>query len=195
MMNNSHRVRVSLLTVLAAGMLTWAVGSTAAAESYNVDAVHTSVYFKIMHLDIAPMYGRFNEIEGKYTLGDSPSFRFTVPATSVDTNNQARDNHLRSADFFNVAEFPTITFESTAAEPLEEAEGYRLTGNLTLHSETRQITVDLVKTGEGSGMQGEHRTGFHTTFTINRADFGMNELLNAVGDEVTLMISIEGIRE
>ncbi|MEX1015404.1 MAG: YceI family protein [Phycisphaeraceae bacterium] len=185
----------SLLAVLLAGLTTFATPDAASAESYNVDPVHTSVYFNIMHMDIAPVYGRFNDVSGSYDLGDAPAFNFTVQATSVDTGNEQRDNHLRSDDFFNAAEFPAIRFQSTAVEPLDEGEGYKVTGDMTLHGETREIVIDLVKTGEGSGNGGEHRTGFHTTFTLNRSDYGMDQLLNAVGDEVTLMIGIEGVRQ
>ncbi|MFA9480466.1 YceI family protein [Phycisphaerales bacterium AB-hyl4] len=186
-----------VLAVALVGMATlaWTDDAAAETETYEVDPVHTSIYFHVMHLDVAPVYGRFNEVSGEYELGDEPTFSFTVNTTSIDTNNAQRDEHLRSSDFFNATEFPTISFQSTSAEPLEDEDGYKVTGDMTLHGETHEITVDLVKTGEGEGMHGEHRTGFHTQFTLNRSDYGMDEMLDLVGDEVTMLIAIEGIRE
>lgn len=169
------------------------MAAPAVAEEYKVDPAHTSVYFKIRHLGISDVYGRFNKPEGTYTTGESPSFNLSLQADSIDTGVERRDAHLRSADFFNVEKFPTITLKST--EVTETEEGYELTGDLTLHGVTKPVTFPLVKIGETTDQQGNHRTGFATQFKIKRSDYGMTNMLGPVGDEVTLMISFEGIRQ
>jgi polyisoprenoid-binding protein YceI len=175
------------LTVLAGG------AAQAQSTQWQLDGSHTSIYFKIGHADVSYVYGRFNDVDGRFTLGSNPSFEFTVQANSVDTNNQKRDDHLRSPDFFNVKQFPTITFSSTSVEDTEQ--GYAVTGDLTLHGTTREITVNLKDMGQTEMPPGTVRHGFATQFTLNRSDYGMDNMLNAVGDEVTLMISFEGVKQ
>ena len=183
----------SLFALLLTATVLFGAASPALAQNYELDPGHTSVYFKIKHLDVSYVFGRFNDVEGQYTLGDDPSFQFTVQTESVDTGNQKRDDHLRSPDFFNAKQFRTITFQSTSVS--ETDDGYEVTGDLTLHGQTNEITVPLEKVGEGEDPWGGYRTGFATEFTIKRSDYGMDQMLEMVGDEVTLMISFEGKRQ
>ncbi len=179
------------LAVLTAVVLTG--GASVSADKWEVDPAHSAVVFSISHLDTSNQHGRFNEIAGSVTTGESPSVAFTVQAASVDTNNAKRDDHLRGPDFFNAKQFPTITFTSTAATANDA--GYELTGDMTLHGVTNPITVQMDKTGEGDDPWGNHRIGYETTFTISRSDFGMSNMLEMVGDEVALTVSFEGIRQ
>ncbi len=166
--------------------------------TYAVDPVHTSVVFRIMHLGVAPVYGRFNEISGTIHWDpDNPensSFEFEVPAASVDTNNEQRDAHLRSADFFTVQEFPTIAFESTEVRHLS-GNDYELEGELTLMGITETITVPFEKTGEGENQRGQHLIGGESIFTIDRMDYGIDFMPDGLGHEVRMIIAIEAIRQ
>lgn len=161
----------------------------AAAEDWTLDASHTSIVFKVSHLGASETYGLFKEAAGSFTTGDSPTFDITVNADSIDTGNAKRDQHLKSPDFFNVRQFPTIAFKSTASEKTDD--GYNVTGDLTLHGVTKSITVGMTQ-GAVTSMQGKNVTGFSTTFEIQRTDFGMDYSVGPIGDTVTLMVSFEG---
>ena len=188
--------RKPLFHAIGLAMLGLVLGQAELARAqqttWALDQSHTSVYFKITHADVSYVYGRFNQVDGRFTLGSEPSFQFTVAADSVDTGNKKRDNHLRSPDFFNVKRFPQISFQSTSVKSTDE--GYAVTGELSLHGTTREITVELTDMGE-TEMQGKVRHGFATEFTLKRSDYGMDNMVGPVGDEVTLMISFEGIKQ
>lgn len=176
--------------VLAAGV------TYAAAETYAVDPVHSTVLFKIKHLGISYTYGRFNDVSGSFLLDEDPAksmIAVSVKAASVDTHNAKRDAHLKGPDFFSVKEFPTITFKSTAIK--KEGNAYTITGDLTLHGVTKSITVEATHVGSGKDPWGGYRTGFDMTFSIKRSDYGMKNLLEAAGDDVQLTVGVEGIRK
>jgi polyisoprenoid-binding protein YceI len=190
-----NRILLSLTsTIVLAGL-----GATSrGADLYKVDPVHSSIVFRIKHLGVVNVYGRFNEISGTVIFDkENPSqsaVDFSVPVESVDTHVQKRDQHLKSPDFFNAKEFPVMTFKSKAVKKTDE-DTYQMTGDLTLHGVTRSLTIDFKKGGEGKGMQNEYRSGGETQFTIKRSDYGMNFMLNGVGDEVSVMVAIEGVRQ
>ncbi|MDB6153719.1 MAG: YceI family protein [Chthoniobacteraceae bacterium] len=169
-----------------------------AADVYKIDPVHTSIGFKIGHLGVSNIYGRFNDVFGTVTFDkEAPAksaVEFSIPVESVDTHVEKRDQHLKSPDFFNAKQFPLMTFKSTAVKQ-KAADLYEITGDFTLHGVTKPITVDFKKIGEGKGMQNEFRAGGETQFTIKRSDFGMDFMPKAVSDEVTVMIAIEGIKQ
>jgi polyisoprenoid-binding protein YceI len=173
------------------------LSSVQAAETYEIDAVHSSVLFKIRHLNLADFYGRFNEIKGSVSFDkDSPeksAVTAEVAVESVDTHNDKRNQHLKSPDFFNAKQFPTISFKSTKVE--KSGDIFKITGDFTLHGVTKSITVDFKKVGEGKGMQGELRAGGGTEFTIKRSDYGMTFMQNAVGDEVGIILSLEAVKK
>jgi polyisoprenoid-binding protein YceI len=189
--------RLIIVILIAAPLAFWSLAgakpsaTTSAAGSWQIDPAHSGVVFKIAHLDISYVYGRFNKIDGSFDNGDHPSFAFTVPARSIDTNNAKRDGHLKSPDFFNVKQFPIISFKSTAVTPSET--GYQITGDLMLHGVTRSITLDLHVSDETEFPKGTKRVGLFCEFTINRSDFAMDNMIGPVGEEVTLMVSLEGI--
>lgn len=169
-----------------------------ATETFKVDSVHSSIVFRIKHLDTAWFYGRFNKVSGEVTLSHKDpartKFDITVEAASVDTANKKRDDHLRSKDFFHVDEHPEIRFVSKQAEHVDD-DHIKLTGELTLHGVTRPLTVTIERTGQGEAPMGDYRAGFHTEFTVKRSEFGIDTYLDTLGDEVRLTISLETVRQ
>jgi polyisoprenoid-binding protein YceI len=190
-----HRISAMALILLTVSTLGLAAPASAMeAGTYKIDPVHSSVIFGIPHLGITYVYGRFNTLSGTLTLGDANAIQMTVDAASVDTNNEKRDKHLRSEDFFNVASHPEIAFESDAFTR-KEGDVYAVSGDLTLHGVTQPVTVEARHIGSGKDPWGGYRTGFQATFRIRRSEYGMDQLLNSVGDEVELTVAIEAIRQ
>ncbi|MDJ0781951.1 MAG: YceI family protein [Desulfosarcinaceae bacterium] len=189
-----HTIWLLLLTLLSTAF----VGAAAGAEKLDMDAAHSYIYFQVEHLGLANSFGRFNDITGSITFDEAApansKFIFSVAAASVDTGNQKRDTHLRSADFFNVEKHPTITFESQSVKQTGPNR-FEVTGEMTLLGTSRSVTTEVVQTGSGEDPWGNFRRGFESTFTIKRSDYGMNHLLKAVGDEVVLTVSVEGMRK
>jgi polyisoprenoid-binding protein YceI len=170
-----------------------------AAEAYSVDPAHTSVVFSVGHTGLSYTYGVFRKAGGEYILDKTNpancQFEFAIQTESIDTNHAERDKHLRSADFLNTQQFPAITFESTSCALGNAPAGsivYNVTGNLTIHGVTRQVTLPLRILGEGKGPFGDERTGFLCQVELKRSDYGMRNLLDMVGDAVGITISFEG---
>src|SRR3981081_2374543 len=170
--------------------------SANAADTFKVDPVHSFVLFSVQHLGIANTYGRFNDISGTVVFDrDNPSkssVELSVPIESLDTHNSIRDRSLKSPDFFNAKQFPTMTFKSTKVEG--SGDTLEVSGDLTIRGVTKPLTVDFKKGGEGKGVFGEMRGGGEKTLTIKRSDFGMTFELGEVGDEVTIILSLEGVK-
>lgn len=186
--------------VLAGG---WVVaGPARTADEYAVDPMHSGVNFKISHLGLSWIHGRFNSYSGSFTLdaadpGKSDpgksSFTLTIKTESIDTNNAKRDEHLRAPDFFNAKQYPTITFKSTAVKPAKE--GYEVTGDLTLHGVTKPVTFTLVGGRKAEFPQGVQRTGFSMEFVLKRSEFGMTKFGDMLGDDVHVAVSFEGTKK
>lgn len=170
----------------------------AAAESYKIDPVHSFLLFRIQHLGLGVAYGRFDGVAGSFTMdAEDPSrsaVEVEVKAESVDTGVSDRDNHLRGPDFFNAKQFPTIAFKSTKIERVADRR-VKVTGDLSLHGVTRRVTVEVDQIGAGKDPWGNWRSGFEATFTVKRSDFGMTYMPEGLGDEVKVMLGIEGIRQ
>src|SRR5579862_7602132 len=117
-----------------------------AADEYKVDPVHSSISFKISHLDLAFIHGRFDDYSGTFIIAPDDaakcSFSLSIKTETVDTNNAKRDEHLRDADFFNVKQFPALTFKSTAVKAVNH--GYEVKGDLTLHGVTKEVSFTLI---------------------------------------------------
>jgi polyisoprenoid-binding protein YceI len=171
--------------------------SANAADTFKVDPVHSSVVFSVQHLGVTNFYGRFNDISGTVVFDkDNPSkssVELSVPVESLDTHNAKRDQSLKSPDYFDAKQFPTITFKSTKVEG--SGDTLKVSGDFTVHGVTKRLTVDFKKGGEGKGLQGEMRSGGETRFAIKRSDFGMNFMQGAIGDEVAVILSLEGIKQ
>ena len=190
-----HTARPARLVAAAAAAL-FATGSIASALSAKLDPVHSMVAFRIMHSGASEPFGIFHGIEGTVTAdsGEAPPSAVEVVAhiAKLDMGNDAWEKHVKSADFFNAAQYPDITFKSTAVKATGD-DTFDVTGDLTLHGVTKSTTVAMKRTGIGKGMQGETRIGYTTTFKVSRKDFGMTKMEGPVGDEVTLMINLEGV--
>lgn len=170
------------------------------AERYVIDPEHSNIVFLIDHLGFARMIGQFQSFAGEFVLDpaevESSQVNVTIETASVDTDHEARDEHLRSPDFFNAVEFPEMTFKSREVERSGERTG-KLIGDLTLLGATKRVTLHVTfnKAGPHPLDESAYVAGFSARGTIRRSDFGMKYGLPLVGDEVELMIEIEGRRQ
>ena len=171
--------------------------------TWRVDPSHSSVGFEVKHMMIATVRGRFREFEGTLEaaedLADSRCYG-TVKVASIDTGEPDRDAHLRRPDFFDAERYPEITFESTRIDHVD-GPTYRITGDLTIRDETREVTLDATVEGAGEDPWGNERVGVSATGVINRNDFGLRwqQRLAAggvlVGEEVKLVLDVSAIRD
>ena len=177
-----------------------ATRTAAPTGTFAVDPGHSRVEFKVKHLGISTVRGHFSEFEGVLELGDEPRARGSVSVATVDTNEPRRDDHLRSADFFDAEVHPRIEFESTAIEAVDE-DAFRITGDLTLHGVTRELVLDAEITGAGEDPWGHERVGLEVTGELNRGDYGMtfNQALGGgnvlVSDKVKVALELEAVRQ
>jgi polyisoprenoid-binding protein YceI len=171
--------------------------------TWSVDPAHSKVAFAVKHMGIATVRGEFTEFEGTLELGEdlsSAKAYGTVKAQSVDTNEPQRDEHLRSADFFDVAQYPEISFESTSIEALDDEE-FRITGQLTVHGVTQEIVLHAEAQGTDVDPWGNQRVGLEVTGQLSRGDYGMkfNQALGSgnmlVGDKVKLALDISAVKQ
>lgn len=187
-----------LMNLVAAAALV-VCSAAATLAMYTVDSGHSSVVFRIGHMGVANMYGAFHAPTGTYhfDLADpaKSAVEITIETAKIDTGSEGRDKHLRNADFFDVEKHPTITFKGTKFEKTGE-KTMKVVGDLTMLGVTKPVTAMIEIIGEGETRQG-YKSGFEANFTIKRSEFGMTKYLegNAIGDEVKLMVAIEGKRE
>lgn len=168
--------------------------------TWTVDPVHSSVEFHVKHLGIATVKGQFNEFEGTLEVSaDIARAHGTVDATSVDTREPQRDEHLRSADFFEVERFPQIAFQSTQIRPLDENE-FEIDADLTIHGVTRSVTLKATLEGTETDPQGNERIGVSASTQINRSDYGIkfNAALGSgnlmVSDKVKILVDVSAVK-
>jgi len=195
------KTRRTLFATLGAVVLTAAAAS--AADTYNFDKVHSDVGFQIRHL-VSKVRGHFTDYEGTVLVDrakpEASSVDLTIKAASIDTGNENRDKDLRSANFFEVDKYPEITFKSTKITP-KGGDHYDVTGNLTMHGTTKEVTLPVTFLGfVNAGRMGD-RAGFETSITLNRKDFGIvwNRLLDTggtmLGDDVLISINVEASKK
>jgi len=189
---------MAYLSVLALGA--GSVQSVSAQPvTYQVDPVHSFVLFRVKHMNTAYAYGRFNSFSGTIVVNEQDpsksSVEFEIDANSIDTGNSQRDDHLRSPDFFNVRQYPKITFKSTSIRRIN-ANTFEVKGDLTIRGTTRPLTVRVTYVGKGRNPRGQEIIGFETTFTIKRSEFGVSYGLNGgLSDEVRVTIAVEAVRQ
>ncbi len=186
-------------TLLALSGLTLS-GVATAAESYTIDPTHTYPNFTINHLGFSTMYGRFNKTQGKLEIDwqkRTGSVDIVIDAESIDTGFRKRDDHLRSPDFLNAAEFPEITYQSTRLTIDANGKSATVEGKLTIMDVSKPVTltVDSINCGDHPMKKGTYVCGFNATGTIKRSDFGITYALPAVGDEMALNIEVEAVRD
>jgi polyisoprenoid-binding protein YceI len=185
------------IAVLAAAVA--AAAPTFAADTYQFDKAHTTVGFTVRHI-VTNVGGKFQDFAGTIHIDEakpeSSSVEFTIQAASIDTNEPKRDEHLKSPDFFDVAQYPTITFKSTSVKPTGK-DAYEVAGNLTMRGVTKPVTLPVTFLGEGKDPWGNEKVGFELSTVLNRKDYGINwnKTLDAggvlVSDEVKVQISVE----
>lgn len=171
--------------------------------TWSVDAAHSTVGFAVKHMGIANVRGKFTEFAGTLEVADDlarSSARGVVTVASITTEEEQRDAHLRSADFFNVEEFPEITFESTLVEAIDD-ESTGVVGNLTMHGVTKEVRLKAVVQGTDVDPWGKQRAGVEVVGVLNRSDFDMkfNQALGSgnvlVGDKVNISLDISAVKQ
>jgi polyisoprenoid-binding protein YceI len=190
-------------TTIVTAVLLLTVAAAAQAATYKIDPSHSAVSFKVRHLMISTVRGSFDEFSGSFTyIKDNPApwqVAAEIQTASVNTNDSKRDDHLRTADFFDVEKHPTMTFRSTKVTG--QGERFKLHGDLTLLGVTKPVVLDLEITGETVDPWGNHRVGFSATGKLDRKEWGMtwSRALDTggvmVGDEVGIELEIQGIQE
>lgn len=171
---------------------------------WEIDPVHSEIAFSVRHMMVATVRGRFNQFQGVIEFDpnhpESGRVEVTIDAASIDTRNEQRDNHLRSPDFLNVEQYPTITFVSKRIEPLGDNR-FRVIGDLTIRGVTKEVALEAEFLGVGRDPWGGERAGFTARTKLNRHDFGAswNVALEAggflVGDTLEVTLDIEAVRK
>lgn len=172
--------------------------------AWEIDPVHSQAVFSVKHLMITTVRGQFNVLRGKLDIDEQQPenswLEAEVDAASIDTRDEKRDAHLRSPDFFDAEKYPTITFKSTKVESVGNNE-YRVTGNLTMHGVTKEVTFAAEYSGQLKDPYGLQRAGLSAKTTINRKDFDLNwnAVLEtggvAVSDIVTIEIDLAAVQK
>lgn len=164
--------------------------ATETLTKWTIDTVHSEINFKVKHLVISTVTGKFNSfnatLETENEDFEDANITFEADIDSIDTNNEDRDGHLKSDDFFNAAEHPKLKFESTSFKQLGEGE-YKLIGNLTIRENTKPVQLDAVYGGTVQDPYGNTKAGFEVSGTINRKEFGLK--WNGVTEAGNLVVS------
>jgi len=191
--------RLMLVAALAATL--GASGAFAQATKWDIDPAHSNAQFVVRHMGISNVQGEFTKISGTITLDDADVSKSNVTATidiaSVDTRVKGRDDDLRSTNFFDAAKYPTMTFQSTKIQKTGDGMS-KMTGNLTLHGVTKEVTFDVTGPTKAIEAMGGMRRGASATTKINRQDFGLKYLTGMmpggdqmIGDTVTITLDVE----
>jgi len=176
--------------------------SAQAADNYKLDPTHTSVFFHANHIGYSKVFGLFRDVSGEFTLDEdnlsANKVRILIKAASIDTNEKARDEHLRSPDFFNAKEFGEIVFVGTRVEKTGDKAG-KLHGDLTMLGVTKPATLDITLNKIAPHPVPKYNkvqtAGFSARGTIKRTDWGMKYGVPGVSDEIALMIEVEGHKQ
>jgi len=183
------------LALLLLPLLSW-------AADYSIDPAHSEVSFKIRHMGISKVNGRFDEFSGEFSFDsehpENSRVNASISLSSVDTDNPKRDDHLRSPDFFDIEKYPTMSFSGSGVSQASE-ESFKLTGELTLHGVTKPVLLDVALNGLVTDPWGNERVGFSATTRIDRRDFDLKWTQNlgtgelVVGNTVSISLEIEGV--
>lgn len=188
---------------IAVALAAW-LAAPAAAATYKIDEAHSAVTFKVAHLAISKVSGRFDKFSGtiEYEPGNTAKWKTeaVIDVNSINTNVEARDKHLRSADFFDVEKFPTMTFKSVKVSGYKNMKG-KLHGELTLRGVTKPVVLTVEGSGPVTDPWGSERMAAIAVTSINRKDFGLtwNKVMETgglvVGDKIDIVIEIEAVKE
>lgn len=170
------------------------------AGTYTIDPAHTDISFTVRHMMVSKVRGRFARFSGQIVVADelaASSATAEIDLTSIDTNNAQRDDHIRSADFFEVETFPTMSYRTTGVR--QDGDDYVVDGELTLHGVTRQVPLAVELNGFTKDPYGGTRVGFSATAQINRRDFGITIDMPmdgggaVVGDKIAIALEVEAV--
>jgi polyisoprenoid-binding protein YceI len=194
---------MSIHRLFATALLAVAAGPALAADTLVIDRSHSQASFQVRHM-FSPVRGRFTAFEGTIAMDaarpEASSVTFTIDAASIDTDNTDRDKHLRSGDFFDVENHPSITFKSEKVK-VTGKDSYAVTGTLTMRGVSKTITLPVTYLGTGPDPWGNSRAGFSTAITLNRKDYGINwnkALDNGgllLGDDVAVTVELEAVKQ
>lgn len=181
--------------------MTTAVDTGLTAGTWTIDPVHSTVGFSVRHLMVSKVRGTFDTFDGAITVAEdgTPSVTAQIAVDSVNTRNEQRDGHLKSADFFDTAQHPTATFTST--EVRSDGDTYLVDGDFTLKGVTKPITLQVEFHGVNPGMGQGEVAGFEASVVLNRKDFGIDIDMpletggTVVGDKVTVTLEIEAVKQ
>jgi len=186
------KLKLLLLTILIS------TGSFAADYKIDTKGMHASIQFKISHLGMSWIWGRFESFSGEYSFDaekpEESKLSVVVDTKSVNTNHAERDKHLRAEDFLNVEKYPQATFKSESVSLNTDNTG-TMTGKLNLNGDEKTITVNINKIGEGKDPWGGYRSGFDGITTIKLADFGITKNLGKASETLDLIVTFEGKRQ
>jgi polyisoprenoid-binding protein YceI len=170
--------------------------------TWNIDTSHSGVHFSVRHMVIAKVRGAFDRWQGTIHFDEqnptASKVSVRIESASINTREDKRDGHLRSADFFDVEQYPELTFESTKVEKVGDR--YRVTGALTIHGVTKEVALDAELLGSGKDPWGNQRVAFQAAITINRKDYGLNwnQALEAggvlVGENVEISLDVQAVK-
>jgi polyisoprenoid-binding protein YceI len=179
------------------------LSSTCWAADYQIDPTHSSVTFKVKHLAISSVPGRFGELSGTFSFDpakiEASKAQATLSVSSINTMDAKRDDHLKSPDFLDASKYPSITFKSNTVEKVSDT-AFKAHGDLTIHGVTKPVTLDVTYGGSAKDPWGKERAAFEAKTVINRKDFGLtwNKTIETgglvVGDEVQITLEIEGVK-
>jgi len=164
-------------------------------NTWNIDSAHSEIGFKIKHLMISTVKGKFTSFKGSIEAPEEDltkaKISFTAQVTSINTGNETRDKDLRSARFFDVATYPNITFKSSAVTEVAKGQ-YNVTGTLTMHGVSNTIVIPITQKGPGPGQQpGTLVAGFKGAVKLKRSDYGIKTMIGPIGDETTIALTVE----
>jgi len=168
--------------------------------TWQIDPVHSDVSFTVRHMMVSKVRGHFTDFEATIVTADVPAdstVTASIKLDSIDTRNEQRDGHIRSADFFDIAEHPTMTYRSTSL--VANGDSWTLQGELSLHGVTKSVPLNLQLNGFTADPYGGQRAGFSATAEINRRDFGIDISLPmdgggvVVGDKISITLEIEAV--
>jgi polyisoprenoid-binding protein YceI len=200
---HGHCSEERMKKILFATFIATVCSSVSYAADYQIDPSHSSVVFKVKHLAISSVPGRFGDVSGTFKFDpaniEASSAEAKISVASINTMDAKRDDHLKSAEFLDIAKFPALTFKSTKIEKVSDTE-FKATGDLTLHGVTKPVTLDVEYGGAAKDPWGKERAAFEARTKINRKDFGLawSKTLETgglvVGDDVQISLEIEGVK-
>lgn len=195
------KLKKTLVTALTLLSLNAFADKKLEAGKYTIDPMHSKVGFEVPHLMISSVEGRFKEFSGSFVIDDKfdkSKLEAEAQVASIDTGVEKRDNHLKSADFFDAKKYPKMTFKSTEISGAPES--FKMTGDLTIKGKTKKVTFDTKYTGSAVDGYGNLKAAFQGTTQISRKEFGLswNQAVEAgpiVGDQITIELKIQGAKD